>query len=488
LSGFDGDGICSGAYGTWAGSSGCPYGPTGYEGPGTSFVTSPSLPDSAEIDFAGGLAPGKSAYFSLEGALTSAELTAREGTLQQMNCPGQGQPTQVTLPAVNAPVKLPDKPFTISYGALPLTFTGSAASSGSLCTVVSDRGALPVDIKIPIPFSSITVQVGASVTTATVDFFPANASNTAVPSCDFSLLRALRDTVTAPVIAGFAAADNCLLTSSSHTAGNVIARWSIPGFTEYTPDQNGVPIYTTPPLTYYADLSAMPGAPAQPASFHDILQSLETYIHTTLIQNLPMVDRVGMIQDPPAHLSVTDPLGRTFGLGPDHKTSAFPGSGYTEAGGRSIAWILEPVPGRYRVTASGQPISRFSTDFTVMQFLGHGTDPLTQNTAWHGILGLTGTASRTFVVGGTSIQPVLTAHESHTRCKRSQAVTFTLAGSVIPYGPATISWSFGDGTHATGMTVSHQYTTPGTYTPTVAVTNALGATATQALPPIVVGP
>lgn len=81
LSGFDGDGICSGDYGTWNGSAGCPYGPTGYEGPGTSFVTDPSLPDSAEIDFTGKLAPGKSAYFSLEGALTSAELTAREGEL-----------------------------------------------------------------------------------------------------------------------------------------------------------------------------------------------------------------------------------------------------------------------------------------------------------------------------------------------------------------------------------------------------------------------
>jgi hypothetical protein len=81
LSGFDGDGICSGDYGTWNGSAGCPYGPTGYEGPGTSFVTSPSLPDSAEVDFTGGLAPGGSAYFSLEGALVAAQLTAHKGAL-----------------------------------------------------------------------------------------------------------------------------------------------------------------------------------------------------------------------------------------------------------------------------------------------------------------------------------------------------------------------------------------------------------------------
>jgi hypothetical protein len=81
LSGFDGDGICSGDYGTWNGSSGCPYGPTGYEGPGTSFVVNSSMPDSAEVDFTQGLAPGKWAYFSLEGALASAQLTAREGHL-----------------------------------------------------------------------------------------------------------------------------------------------------------------------------------------------------------------------------------------------------------------------------------------------------------------------------------------------------------------------------------------------------------------------
>jgi hypothetical protein len=93
LSGFDGDGICSGDYGAWTGSTGCPYGPKGYEGPGTSFVTDPSLPDSAEVDFAGGLAPGKTAYFSLEGALTSAQLTAREGGLATFTISGSDNST-----------------------------------------------------------------------------------------------------------------------------------------------------------------------------------------------------------------------------------------------------------------------------------------------------------------------------------------------------------------------------------------------------------
>ena len=76
LSRLDGDGLCT------FGISGCPFGSTGYEGPGTSIVTDAALPDSAEVDFAGGLPAGASAYFSLEGALTSAQLKVREGTLK----------------------------------------------------------------------------------------------------------------------------------------------------------------------------------------------------------------------------------------------------------------------------------------------------------------------------------------------------------------------------------------------------------------------
>jgi hypothetical protein len=80
LSGFDSDGLC--AY------LGCQNGATGYEGPGTSLVTSPTAPDSAEVDFTPALAPGATAYFSLEGALQYAQLTARKGTLTGGGDPG----------------------------------------------------------------------------------------------------------------------------------------------------------------------------------------------------------------------------------------------------------------------------------------------------------------------------------------------------------------------------------------------------------------
>jgi hypothetical protein len=72
---LDGDGICTYSL------AGCPFGPTGYEGPDTAIKTSPSQPDSAEIDFTKGLAPNATAYFSLEGALTLADLTVRQGPL-----------------------------------------------------------------------------------------------------------------------------------------------------------------------------------------------------------------------------------------------------------------------------------------------------------------------------------------------------------------------------------------------------------------------
>lgn len=67
--GFDGDGICSGYPGT---PTGCPFGPTGYEGPNTN-LTAIDL-DNGTVDFTGGLAPGGSAYFSLEEIITASNI------------------------------------------------------------------------------------------------------------------------------------------------------------------------------------------------------------------------------------------------------------------------------------------------------------------------------------------------------------------------------------------------------------------------------
>lgn len=64
--GFDDDGLCADDNAP----AGCPFGPTGYEGPGTSFSADDSG-DSGTVTFDGGLAPGSTAYFSLEGPTSS---------------------------------------------------------------------------------------------------------------------------------------------------------------------------------------------------------------------------------------------------------------------------------------------------------------------------------------------------------------------------------------------------------------------------------
>lgn len=65
---FDGDGLCSGS---WTGTpTGCPFDLTLYAGPGTSFSGYDSLGNVGVVNFTGGLAPGASAYFSLQDAPT----------------------------------------------------------------------------------------------------------------------------------------------------------------------------------------------------------------------------------------------------------------------------------------------------------------------------------------------------------------------------------------------------------------------------------
>src|ERR1700704_4394515 len=78
--GFDEDGLCTAE----PHPSGCPFGPTGYEGPGTSFEVSNF--NEGKVVFEGeGLAAGASAYFSLEEAITIV--------CEEESCKGEKQET-----------------------------------------------------------------------------------------------------------------------------------------------------------------------------------------------------------------------------------------------------------------------------------------------------------------------------------------------------------------------------------------------------------
>lgn len=54
------------------------------------------------------------------------------------------------------------------------------------------------------------------------------------------------------------------------------------------------------------------------------------------------------------------------------------------------------------------------------------------------------------------------------------AVSFNASASTVEDGPGTYAWDFGDGATASGATTNHTYTTPGTYTAAVTVTDAGG--------------
>ncbi len=132
--GFDGDGICSGFYGLLAG---CPFGASGYEGPGTSFSEiSPEL-NSGVVSFTEGIPPGGTAYFSLEEPLSaSSVVTGGPSTAEQGGAPGLSE--HATTCHAGQPVNCATGTFwheftdaSIPGRGVPLKFTRTYSSSAA---------------------------------------------------------------------------------------------------------------------------------------------------------------------------------------------------------------------------------------------------------------------------------------------------------------------------------------------------------------------
>lgn len=71
---FAKDGACSGRFAFFKPPRGCPYGPTGYEGPGISFTGVNGPGTAGSVSFGMPLAPGRTAWFSLAQALEATSV------------------------------------------------------------------------------------------------------------------------------------------------------------------------------------------------------------------------------------------------------------------------------------------------------------------------------------------------------------------------------------------------------------------------------
>ena len=94
-----------------------------------------------------------------------------------------------------------------------------------------------------------------------------------------------------------------------------------------------------------------------------------------------------------------------------------------------------------------------------------------------------GAIASTYVVVTIS-WPSAIASSSTTSSLPQETITFTARGSGGAGDPFIFTWDFGDGSEASGATVTHAYSSPGSYIVGVTVTDASGSTRAQILPTI----
>src|SRR4051794_772285 len=171
--GFDDDGICSDLTGyTHPSPAGCPFGPTGYEGPGTSFSNISADTTSGTVNFSPPVGPGGSASFSLGGAISAPDTplgTIPVQAVQGQTCSSASVSAKnykpkrsltPTVPGVRAFINV-SEPSTVSVDAT-LKFGASAAASKHLGTFTFvDTGRKKLRIALS---KSLGLSIGDRVT------------------------------------------------------------------------------------------------------------------------------------------------------------------------------------------------------------------------------------------------------------------------------------------------------------------------------------
>jgi RHS repeat-associated protein len=133
LFGFEGDGLC--VYSPTP--AGCPFGPTGYEGPNTSFSNISPGSSGGVVNFTAPLAPGATAYFSLEEALTATAVFSGGPSLSEQgrgSNPSEHSTTCYAKDPINCATGVFDHDFTdfsIPGRGPALNFTRSYSSAAA---------------------------------------------------------------------------------------------------------------------------------------------------------------------------------------------------------------------------------------------------------------------------------------------------------------------------------------------------------------------
>lgn len=281
------------------------------------------------------------------------------------DCPGAGQPVATAFPKIDVPVRIPGKPYSLSYGELNLSWSSVSSAGGAQCSMQSTSGALPLILNLPLVGPRI---VGYSVTTARLDFLGNGAHP---PVCDWKKVTR-----------------NCSLNGD----GPLMVRWSTPGFKEQV---DGRTVYDSGPMTYYLRVNSGDVAAELPAA--------ELYIHETLIAHLPMVMPLALVQEPPADLWVRDADGRVTGrtLG-GRVLDQIPNSEYfTNGHGYAAVLLLTPGLQRYTAAAIGPAGGAYSLSISSVSPSGIGA--ATPRSAMRsGRLGPSGSSTLSFTRSGAS--------------------------------------------------------------------------------------
>ncbi len=233
--GFEDDGLCSGPFANSAGNdvpapAGCPFGSTGYEGPGTSFNAISADTMSGIVNFTTPIPAGGSAYFSLEDTLLASDIVPGVPT----TTPGGGAtPTVVTQASAAVPVggTITDTA-TLGGGNAPTgTITFSAfGPADPTCKATPVFSSAPVSVHGAGSYTSTAFATAAVGTYHFVANYSGDANNSAVATGCTDANEAVTTTKATPTIAtqagpaitaGGATADTATLGAGFKPTGTV---------------------------------------------------------------------------------------------------------------------------------------------------------------------------------------------------------------------------------------------------------------------------